>query len=789
MTEPEIAARHADLCARIAAHDHAYYVLDRPTIDDREYDALVRELRELEALDPGLVTPDSPTQRVGAPLPGEGRFAKVTRAVPMLSLENSYNPADLGKFERSVRMLLRSTDAAGDLYQGTLAYVLEPKIDGISLECVYEAGRLKLAATRGDGITGEDVTVNVREVAAVPRVLAQPLDLTVRGELFLRFADFEALNRRRGEEGLEPLVNPRNAVGGAIHQLELHKRAQKAARQLSLFDTEASGESEKNPIAELNLSAFFYEVVGDAVRPTQRENLAFLEGLGFQIPPGIEVVDSLEGVLEVVGRWETARARVGFPMDGLVVKVDDTALWKLIGRSAKSPRWAIAFKFAAERAVTRLASVDAQVGRSGVVTPVANVEPVFLAGTTVARASLHNWGFLRVRRLRTGDWVYIEKAGEIIPQVTGVDGTRERGVEIVTAPERCPSCAAELRKEPMVIKNEKKFQEQISQIKRDFPRAPGDDGPDELEELLALIKLRQSKKKKPITRVERDFPRAPGDDGTDGPDEAQERIRLRDAFYFCPDEEGCPAQIAERVIHFVSRQALDIDQLGEKVVARLVAAGHLRAPGDLYRLREEHLAGLEGFAEKSVSQLLSAIERSKRAPLPRFIFALGITGVGAVNARLLAAHFGGLAGLVAFAGADRPTREARAREIPGLGDALSRELAAYFDRTWAVRQLEDLAGLGFELAGPVAGDRPLLGKVFCITGRLSRPRSELVSRIQERGGVTRVSPSKNCDFFVRGEDAAADKVATFEKLKNEGKSAIRELSEEELERVLRGEST
>lgn len=261
------------------------------------------------------------------------------------------------------------------------------------------------------------------------------------------------------------------------------------------------------------------------------------------------------------------------------------------------------------------------------------------------------------------------------------------------------------------------------------------------------------------------------------------------AFLFCPNEEACPAQIAERIIHFVSRQALDIDQLGEKVVARLVAAGHLRAPGDLYRLREEHLAGLEGFAEKSVSQLLSAIERSKKAPLPRFIFALGITGVGAVNARLLAAHFGGLEGLVAFAGADRPTREARAREIPGLGDALSQELAAYFDRTWAVRQLEDLAGLGFELAGPVAGDRPLLGKVFCITGRLSRPRSELVSRIQERGGVTRVSPSKKCDFFVRGEDAAADKVATFEKLKNEGKSAIRELSEEELERVLRGETT
>jgi DNA ligase (NAD+) len=739
MTEPEIAARHADLCARIAAHDHAYYVLNRPEIDDREYDALVRELRELEALSPELVTPDSPTQRVGAPLPGDGRFAKVTRAVPMLSLDNSYNPADLGKFERSVRVLLRPSDAVGDLYQGPLAYVLEPKIDGISLECVYEAGRLKLAATRGDGVTGEDVTVNVREIAAIPGVLTEPLDLTVRGELFMRFPDFEALNRRRREEGLEPLVNPRNAVGGAIHQLELHKRAQKVARQMSLFDVEAPGEPEKNPIADLNLSACFYEIVGDVLRPTQRENLSFLEGLGFRTPPGFEVVDSLEGVLQVIGRWDKARAEVDFPMDGLVVKVNDTALWKLIGRSSKSPRWAIAFKFAAERAVTRLASVDAQVGRSGVVTPVANVEPVFLAGTTVARASLHNWANVREKELRLGDWVLVEKAGEIIPQIVGVDDTRERGARPVTPPEICPSCGGRL----------------VAEVQKKSPggRRPAD------------------------ASVSGEAP--PVDDTTREPA----------AFLFCPDEEGCPAQIAERIIHFVSRQAMDIDQLGEKVVARLVAAGHLRAPGDLYRLREEHLAGLEGFAEKSIAQLLAAIARSRRAPLPRFIFALGITGVGAVNARLLAAHLGGLEGLVAFAGADRPTREARAREIPGFGDALSGELAAYFERAWAVRQLEDLAGLGFELAGAVAGDRPLLGKVFCITGRLSRPRSVLVSRIQELGGVTRVSPSRKCDYFVRGEDAAADKVATFEKLKTEGKSAIRELSEEELERVLRGETT
>jgi len=750
MIDQEITARHAALCARIEALNHAYYVLNRPEVDDREYDALARELAELEARFPGLVTPASPTQRVGAPVPESGRFEKVTRAVPMLSLDNSYNPADVAKFEGSVRQFLRPTDQEGDFFQGELTFILEPKIDGISIECVYERGRLRQATTRGDGVTGEDVTVNVRAIGRVPATLAEPLDLTVRGELFLRFADFEAINLRRKEEGLEPLVNPRNAVGGAIHQLELRKKEVRAARQLGLFDLEEPAAESENPISALNISAFFYEIVGEGIRPTQHENLAFLGSLGFQVPPQVEVVESVEGVLAALTRWETARAALDFPMDGLVVKVDRTDLWRLLGRSAKSPRWAIAYKFAAERAVTRLVGVDAQVGRSGIVTPVANVTPVFLAGTTVSRASLHNWAFLRIRKLRIGDWVYVEKAGEIIPQITGIDGTRERGIQIVTAPVACPSCGAELRKESQEIKNKKKFQELIEALRTHFPSVPEDDGPDELEEAL-------------------------------------NRKVLPDAFLSCPDEEGCPAQIAERLVHFVSRQAMDIDQLGDKIVELLVKAGLVRAPADLYRLREDQLLALEGFAGKSAAQLVAAIGRSRRTSLARLVTAVGIAGVGAVNARLLAAHFGTFDRLVGFARAPLAEREAEAGRIPGLGEKLAGELSAYFERRWVVDQLSDLAAAGFELEAPASGPRPLLGKVFCITGRLSRPRAEVVSRIQELGGVARVKPSRKCDYFVAGGDPAEDKVAEFEKLKTDGKSAIRELSEEELERLLRGE--
>ena len=613
MIEPEIAARHAALCARLEALNHAYYVLNRPEVDDREYDALARELSELEARFPGLVTPASPTQRVGAPVPDSGRFAKVTRAVPMLSLDNSYKIEEIGTFVKSVRQFLRPTDDRGDLLREELAFILEPKLDGVSIECVYEGGRLKLAATRGDGVTGEDVTVNVREIARVPGRLARPLDLTVRGEIFMRFEDFDALNARRAVQGQEPLVNPRNAVGGALHQLELHKKAQQVARQLTLFDVEEpdAGAEEGNPIADLNLSAVFYEVLGEHAQPTQAQNLAFLAELGFSIPAGAESVltrcpenvnDPLAFVTDlrpVIERWETARAALDYPMDGLVVKVDRTDLWRLLGRSAKSPRWAIAYKFAAERAVTQLVGVDAQVGRTGIVTPVANVEPVFLAGTTVSRASLHNWAFLRIRKLRTGDWVFVEKAGEIIPQITGIDGTRARGIEVVTAPAACPACGAELRKDPLEIKNKKKFQELIQELKASFPASPGDEGPDELEEALQL-------------KV------------------------LRDAFLSCPNEEDCPAQITERIVHYASRQAMNIDQLGDKIVELLVKAGQVRAPADLYRLREEHLLALEGFAQKSASQLIAAIGRSRRTSLARLVTAVGIAGVGAVNARLVA---------------------------------------------------------------------------------------------------------------------------------------------------------
>lgn len=749
MTDPVIAARHAFLCERIRSHNQAYYVLNHPEISDREYDALVQELRELETAAPELVTPASPTQQVGAPLPEVTRFEKVTRAVPMLSLDNLYDPEDLRKFEKTLRTFLRESDEKNDVFKGELGYLVEPKIDGISIECVYEQGRLKRAVTRGDGVTGENVTANVLAIGRVPGTLSEPLDITVRGEIFLNYSDFRTLNDRRLAEGLEPLVNPRNAVGGAIHQLELQKKAVKAARQMSLFDAEVPVEDKKNPISDMNLSAVFYEVPSDHLRSTQRENLLFLEKLGFSVPAEPTEVASVEEILEVIERWDRRRAGLDFPMDGLVIKVNRTELWKLLGRTAKSPRWAVAFKFEAERALTRLISVDAQVGRTGIITPVANVEPVFVGGTTVARASLHNWAFIRVRKLRIGDMVFIEKKGEIIPQIVGVDGTRPRGESIVAPPASCPSCASELVRDPLEI-SRPKLNELRKRMKDEFPSVPGDAGDIELEEA-----------------------------ATTG--------ELKEAFLTCPNEEGCKAQITERIIHFVSRNALNIDQLGEMIVTRLVEAGFIRSPFDLYGLREDQLLTIEGFAGKSVGQLLAAIQKSRETTLARFIFAIGINGVGAVNARFLAGHFATLEKFVDFAKAERTAREQEVKNISGIGDKLQAEIVEYFERAWVVRMLEDFRGLGLVFSEKGSGQKPLLGKVFCITGKLGKHRTEYVARIQELGGVTRVSPTQKCDYFVTGEKPTPKKVVEYERLINEKKSDIRRLGEVELVRLLEGE--
>jgi len=319
----------------------------------------------------------------------------------------------------------------------------------------------------------------------------------------------------------------------------------------------------------------------------------------------------------------------------------------------------------------------------------------------------------------------------------------------VVPPASCPSCAAELVREPLEI-SKARLNELLKRLKDEFPSAPGDAGDAELEEA-----------------------------ATTG--------QLRDAFLTCPNEEACLAQIAERIIHFVSRQAMNIDQLGEMVVTRLVGAGHLRSPFDLYGLREDQLLTIEGFAEKSAAQLLAAIQKSRSTTLARFIFAIGINGVGAVNARFLAGHFGSLERLVAFAEAERTVREMEVKKISGIGDKLQTEIVDYFGRAWVVRMLEDFRGLGLEFSDTGSVSKPLLGKVFCITGKLDRHRAEIVGRIQELGGVTRVSPTRNCDYFVTGEKPTPKKVAEYERLKNEKKSDIRRLGEAELIRLLEGE--
>ncbi len=676
MTDPELASRHAALCERIRKLDHAYYILHRPEASDAEYDALMRELRDIEARAPELVTPDSPTQRVGAPLPEGSDFEKVLHPQPMLSLDNTYERGQLAEFLKRVGRRLGEVASA-------VGYAVEPKIDGISIECFYEDGQLRRALTRGDGKVGEDVTNNVRAIGSVPLRLAEDFTGVVRGEVFMAWKDFHIVNRERIAAGEEPFANPRNAAGGTLHLLD------------------------PALVRSRRLSALFYEIL-DARVETQVEVLETLSRLGFPVVPDVRVAFELEEILEIIDSWQERRGELDIPMDGLVLKVDCLAWRSLLGSTAKEPRWAVAFKFPAEGASTRLLRVDAQVGRTGQVTPVAILEPVQLSGTTVARASLHNWDFVKAMELRAGDVVVVAKAGEIIPQVLGVDFSAPRGEEPIAAPEACPSCHT-----PLVRK--------------------------------------------------------------DG------EVALR-----CPAEETCPAQVVGRIVHFVSRNAMNIDSLGEKVVERLVQARLVRTPADLYRLNYAMLMMMvEGFREKNARRLRDAVEASRRASLARFIHALGIPGVGQVMARRLAEHFRTFEAFLAFSASSPEERREFLAKIPGFASVLQQDVSGYFERPWFRRMLEDFRELGFS---PMQAESigPLAGKVFCITGTLSIPRAEAVRRIESLGGMVVGSVTSKCHYLVIGEDPGADKLRDAEKLA--GKSDIKKLDEAALMRLLQGEA-
>lgn len=661
---------YLELVDELTEHDRRYYVEAAPTISDLEYDRLARRLREIEAAHPDWMVPWSPTQRVGyAPV---SEFSKVERAVAMLSLDNSYDLEDLRAFyDRVVKGL------GGDVP----TFAIEPKIDGFGIELTYRHGLLVLGATRGDGRIGEDVTVNVRTVRGVPLRLRDPIDIVVRGEIYMTKAEFAAINAARAEAGEELFKNPRNTAAGTIKQLDPKQVAKRPMRTI------------------------MYEVVdGERYAAGHLASLERIRELGLPVSPHNRAATSWDELISIVHAWQDRRDALDYELDGLVIKVDDFGQRAALGATAKFPRWAIAYKFPARQVTTRLLDVEANVGRTGTITPVAVLEPVELSGTTVSRASVHNWDQVAKLGLGRGDRVLIEKAGEIIPQILGV--TEQGAGPAFVAPTRCPSCHAEL------------------------VRAEG-------------------------------------------------RVAL-----MCPNRIGCPAQQLAAIEFFASRGQMNIDGLGEKVVAQLVAAGLIHDVADLFVLTPAQLAGLERFGAQSANNLVASIARAREtATFARLLAALGIPNVGGVIARPIAEKYRTLSALRAAAARSEPQAFLdELCELEGIGETIAVSIDRFLRDPHAAAVLDKLAALGLDPVQPVTavGEGPLAGKTLVVTGTLSAPRAEVQKRIEAAGGKVVGSVSKKTDYLVAGVDTGKTKLDAATK------HGVAVIDEAGLERLLAG---
>ncbi|MFO7262872.1 MAG: DNA ligase (NAD(+)) LigA [Bacillaceae bacterium G1] len=641
MNRQTAAERIRELREQIHRHNIQYYVYDNPLISDQAYDALMAELMELEAKYPDLVTPDSPTQRVGA-APLEA-FNKVTHRTPMLSLNNAFQEGELRDFDRRVRQALQ---------EDVIDYVVELKVDGLAISLRYENGVFVEGATRGDGTVGEDITQNLRTIRAIPLRLTEPVNVEVRGEVYMPKQEFARLNQEREEQGEPLFANPRNAAAGSVRQLDPQITAQRA------------------------LSCFVYGVGEWSESSISRhsEALVRLQQLGFRVNPERRLCRGIDEVWHYVQEWTEKRHQLPYEIDGMVVKVDRFDWQERLGATARSPRWAIAYKFPEEEAVTRLVDIELSVGRTGVVTPTAILEPVKLAGTTVRRASLHNEDLIREKDIRIGDQVVVKKAGDIIPEVVRpVPEARTGEEKPFRMPERCPEC----------------------------------DSP--------LVKL-------------------------DG-----------EVAWRCINPE-CRAHLREGLIHFVSRNAMDITGLGEKVITQLFEAGLVRSPADLYFLKKEDLLLLERMGEKSAANLLAAIERSKSNPLSRLVFALGIRHVGEKAARILAERFETMDRLMA-------ATEEELLAIDEIGPKIAQSIRAYFAQPAVQDMLDRLRQAGVNMRQPKkapsasAEDHPFRGKTIVLTGTLaSMTRQEASALIEQFGGKVTSSVSRKTDWVIYGEN-------------------------------------
>lgn len=639
-----VRARVEALRKEIEKHDYLYYVLDSPSITDAEYDRLMAELQQLEDRYPELLTPDSPTQRVGGK-PREG-FVTVRHATPMLSLANAFGEQELRDFDRRVRNALGGQP---------VDYVVELKIDGLAVSLLYRDGVFYRGATRGDGEFGEDITANLRTIKSIPLRLREPVaTLEVRGEVYMPKDAFLELNQAREERGEPLFANPRNAAAGSVRQLDPRVTA---GRKLSIFV----------------YSTGMVELPGQNTPSTHEETLRLLDRLGLRVNAHHQLCRNIEEVISYCRLWMDKKAELPYSIDGLVIKVNSLEQQAELGATMKSPRWAIAFKFPAEEAETTVRDIIVSVGRTGVLTPTAILDPVTVAGSTVSRATLHNEDIIREKDVRVGDRVVIHKAGDVIPEVVRVLKENRTGKEVeFSMPGHCPACGAE------------------------------------------------------VTR------------------------HTGEVAYRCTGA-ACPARLLEGMIHFASRGAMDIAGLGPAIIKQLVDAGLVKDVSDLYDLKPEQLVKLERFAAKSADNLIRAIEESKKQPLHRLIYALGIRHVGERAARILAEHFGDIRRLM-----DAGEEELTA--IPEIGPKIAESIVAFMHERQNKELIRRLIHRGLNVTAEAADtgarvNAPLAGKTFVLTGTLpTLKRDEAKELIESKGGKVTSSVSKNTDYVVAGEN-------------------------------------